>query len=142
VEVPRVARQDDDAAGPISLEVSCRESIAQADVEDTRNDRVNSILRVPVRHKFHARGCLDSNRVRTGLGGLSNKHRQSRRRRNRRERLPIDIFRENRFEIVFAWLVVLIIAALRYLGSLGGIWRNWQVKQSCTSTLAGLPSSN
>jgi hypothetical protein len=105
-EVPRVAGQNDNAARWICLEIFRLESRAQADVKDAGNHRVNSILRVLMRHKLHARRNLDPDQVRSGLSGLSNKHGQPRRRRKRRERFPIDIFREKRFENVFAWLVV------------------------------------
>jgi hypothetical protein len=74
MEVPRVAGQNDNAAGWICVEVLRIESIAQADVKDAGNDRVNSILRVLMRHKLHARGHLDPDQIRPGLSRLSNKH--------------------------------------------------------------------
>ena len=101
MEVPRVAGQNDNAAGWICFEVLRIESIAQADVKETGNDRVNSILRV-----LYARGHLDPDQIRPGLSRLSNKHGQSGPRRKRRKRLPVNVFRENRFENGFAWLVV------------------------------------
>jgi hypothetical protein len=62
-----------------------------------------SVLRVPMRHEFHTQGHLDPDQVRSGLTGLSNKHCQSGRRR---ERLPVDVFRQNRSENGFARLVI------------------------------------
>ena len=93
VEVPGITGQNDDAARWICLDLIAVEAIAQTDVENTGHDRVDTVLGVPTRHEFHARGHLDPDHVRSGLGGLSNKHRQSDRRRERRERLPVDVFR-------------------------------------------------
>ena len=59
-----------------------------------------------MRHEFHARGHLNSDEVRSGLSGLSDKHGQSGGWRKRRERLPVDVFRQNRSENGFAWLVI------------------------------------
>jgi hypothetical protein len=73
---------------------------------------------VPMRHELHARRYLDPDHVRSGLRGLSNKHGQSGRRRERRERLPVDVFRQNRSENGFAWLVV----------------SNLQISRTCQST--------
>jgi hypothetical protein len=42
VEVPCVAGQNDDAAGRIGLQAVTVESIAQADVENTGDDRIES----------------------------------------------------------------------------------------------------
>ena len=109
--------------GGCALRSSGSNRVAQADVKDARNHRVNSILRVLMRHKFHASGHLDPDQIRSGLSRVSNKHGQSRRRRKRRERFPIDIFRENRFENVFAWLVDSHHRGSQYLASLGRIWR-------------------
>src|SRR5215471_3926411 len=92
VEVPRIAGQNDDAAGWIRLDLVAVEPIAQADVEDTGHDRIDSVLGVLMRHEFHARGHLDPDHVRSGLGRLSNKHGQSGRRRERWKRPPVDVF--------------------------------------------------
>jgi hypothetical protein len=43
-------------------------------------------------------GDFDPDHVRAGLSGLSNKHGQSGRRRECRERLPVDVFWQNRSE--------------------------------------------
>src|SRR5262249_17539102 len=106
VEVPRITRQNDDAAGWIGLDLVAVELIAQADVEDTRHDGVDAILGVLMRHEFHARGHLDPDHVRSGLSGFPNKTGRSGRRRECRERLPVDVFWQNRSENGFAWLVV------------------------------------
>src|SRR5262249_25614499 len=50
MEVPGIAGQNDDAAGRISLHRVAVELLAQADIEDTRHDRIDSILRVSVWH--------------------------------------------------------------------------------------------
>ena len=91
VEVPGITGQNDNAAGRICLDLIAVEAIAQTDVENTGHDRVDTVLGMPMRHEFHARGHLDPDHVSSGLGGLSNKHRQSGRRRERRERLPVDV---------------------------------------------------
>jgi hypothetical protein len=49
--------------------------------------------------------ALDPDNVRTGLSGFANQHGQTCRRRERRERLPVDIFRQDRSENGFAGLV-------------------------------------
>lgn len=50
VKLGRIAGQDEDAARRIRLKLADVEPIAQADVEDAGPDRVNPVLRVPVRH--------------------------------------------------------------------------------------------
>ena len=105
MEVGRIAGQNNDAAGWIRFDLVAVELIPQADVEDARHDGVDSVLRVFVRHELHARGHFDPDHVRSRLSGLSNKHGQSGRRRERRERLPVDVFRQDRSENGLAWLV-------------------------------------
>src|SRR6266704_2472796 len=70
VEVPRIAGQNDDAAGWIRLDLIAVESIAQTDVENTGHDRIDSVLGVPMRHELNARRYLDPDHVRSGLCGL------------------------------------------------------------------------
>src|SRR5262249_33377984 len=107
VEVPGIAGEHDNTAGRICLDPVAVELIAEPDVEHTRHDRIDSILRMPMRHQFHPRGHLDPDQVRSGLSRLSHKHGQSGRRWERRKRLPVDLFRQNRFENSFAWLMCL-----------------------------------
>src|SRR5262245_54128960 len=54
MEVRRIARQNNDATGRISLDLITVELIAQADVEDTGHDGIDSVLGVSVRHELHA----------------------------------------------------------------------------------------
>jgi hypothetical protein len=54
MEVRRIAGQNNDATGRIRLDLITVELIAQADVEDTGHDGVNSVLGVPGRHELHA----------------------------------------------------------------------------------------
>jgi len=105
MKVVRIARQDDNAAGRISLELVGIELIADANVKDAGDDRVDSILRMFVRHELYPRGYLDPDRVGPGLCWLADNDGKSRRRRESWKRLPLDIFREDRFEIGFAWLM-------------------------------------
>jgi len=70
VEMGRVAGQNDDATGRISLHLIAVELVAETDVENARQDRVDTILRVPVRHEFHAGRHFDPYRVRARRRGL------------------------------------------------------------------------
>jgi hypothetical protein len=81
------------------------ESIAQSDIKSTGDDRVEPVLGMPVWHDFYTRRHLDPDQVRSGLRGLSNNHGHSRRRRKRRERIPVDLFRQDGSEIRLAWLL-------------------------------------
>jgi hypothetical protein len=67
VEVPSIAGQNDDAAGRISLYLFAVEPLAEADVENAGHHRVDSILRVFVRHQLHAGRRFDPDHVGAGL---------------------------------------------------------------------------
>ena len=67
VEVGRITGQNDDATGGIRLHLVAVELIAQADVEDARHDRVDSVLRVSVWHQLHAGRYFDPDHVGAGL---------------------------------------------------------------------------
>src|SRR5213594_2096404 len=67
VEVGRIAGQNDDATGRISLHLVAVELIAQADVENAGHDRVHSVLRVSVWHQLHAGGHFDPDHVGASL---------------------------------------------------------------------------
>ena len=69
VEMGRIARQYDDATGRISLYLIAVERVAETDVENARQDRVDTVLRVLVRHEFHAGWHFDPYRVRAGAEG-------------------------------------------------------------------------
>jgi hypothetical protein len=56
MEVPSVAGQNDNATGWICLEFLGVEPLTQADIKDTRNDSVNSIL--PCGMSFTPEGTL------------------------------------------------------------------------------------
>jgi hypothetical protein len=88
--------------GGYALSFSVSNRSPQTDVKATRKDSVDTVLRVPMQHEFHTRRQLDPDRVSSGLSRLSNDHGQSGRRWKCRERLPVDIFRQNRFEYGFA----------------------------------------
>jgi len=62
---------------------------------------------MPVWHELQICGHLHSDRVRPRFRRLADEHGQTRRRWERRKRLPVDVFRQDRFEIAFAWLVAL-----------------------------------
>src|ERR1700676_3308034 len=104
VEMGRIARQNDDA-GRIRLQLFRIELIAQTDVENARDYRIDTILRVSVWHQLNAVGHSDPDGVRAGLRGLTHDDSQADRRWERREGLPVDVFGQNRFENVLAWLM-------------------------------------
>src|SRR6516164_6659524 len=56
-------------------------------------------------HQLHAAGNLDSDRVKALLRRMPYNHRQAHRRRERRERLPVNILGKGRLENVLPWLV-------------------------------------
>lgn len=79
----------------IGLQFVRVEFAAKADVEDTRNDGVDAILGMPMRHQFHALRHLDPDCIWPGLRGLTYNDGKSRRRRESTKSLPINILREN-----------------------------------------------
>jgi hypothetical protein len=105
VKVRGAARQHDDAARWERTQPGLVELFAQADGEDPGNDGVDAILVVPVRREFRPGGRLDADHVRTGLRRLTDDDRQADRRRKGRERLEIDVLREDRPEVALASLI-------------------------------------
>src|SRR5712672_855052 len=95
MEMPGFARKNDDASRRIGLHLVTIEGLPEPDVKNARHDRVDTILWMLVRHQFRAVRRLDPHDIRSGLTRLSNKHRQPNRRRERRERLPVDVFRQD-----------------------------------------------
>ena len=67
MEVGRIARKNDDAAGRIGLDLVAVELLTEADVEDARDDRVDSVLRMFVRHQLRARRRLNPDQIGAGL---------------------------------------------------------------------------
>ena len=105
MEVGRIAGQNDDATGRIRRHLIAVEAITQADVENAGHDRVDSVLRMSVRHQLYARGHFDPDRVGAGLRGVTDNDGEPDRRWERRERLPVDLFGQDRSENGLAWLV-------------------------------------
>jgi hypothetical protein len=101
----RIAGQNDNATGRIRLEFIGVELIAQADVENAGYNGVNPILRVPVWHQLNTVRHFDPDGVGTSIRGITDNHCQANRGRERREWLPIDVFRQDRSENVLARLV-------------------------------------
>ena len=95
VEMGSVAGQHDHASRRKSLHLVAVELIAKADVEHARHDRVDPVLRMPMRHEFCAARRLDPDDVRAGLGGMADEDGETHRRRKRRKRLPVDVFRQD-----------------------------------------------
>jgi hypothetical protein len=105
VEMGRIARQNDDASGRICLQLFRIELLAQADVENTRDYCIDSVLRVSVWHQLNAMGHSDPDRVGSSLRGLTHDDSQADRRWKRREGFPVDVFGQDRFENALDWLM-------------------------------------
>ena len=69
VEMGSVAGRHDHASRRKSLHLVAVELIAKADVEHARHDRVDPVLRMPVRHQFCAARRLHPDDVRAGSEG-------------------------------------------------------------------------
>jgi hypothetical protein len=106
VEVRRLPRQHDDGAGRVRLQLVRVEVVALADVEDTGDDRVNPVLMVPVRRQLGPGRRLDPDRERTGLGRITHHDGDQDPGRERRERLEVDVPRQDRPEDGLARLMV------------------------------------
>src|SRR5580693_3613778 len=91
VEVTGAARQDHDRARRVGLQLLFLELLAQADVENTGYDRIDPVLVMPVRHELHAGWQPYPDHVRSGLWRMTHNDGQASRRRERRERFPVDI---------------------------------------------------
>ena len=107
----------------IGLQLVGVELSTQADVEDAGNDSVDAILRVRVRHQFHAARYFDSDHVGTRLRRLTDKDGEAGQRWKRRERLPVDILGQDCSENGLAWLmgsncsfVVSVVIAVCFCG--------------------------
>src|SRR4029077_11146265 len=119
VEMGRVARENDHGAGRIGFQLTRVEIITQADIKDAGNHGIDSILWVLVRHQLLAVGRFDPDCVRARLRGLTHDDGQPDGRWKRRERLPIDIFGQDGFEILLPELVRLDFALLSTLYGAG-----------------------
>ena len=104
VKVGCTTRQYDHTTGWIPYQPIRIELIPQANVKDARNDRIYPILGVSVRHQLHAAMYLDPDRVRSPLRGLTNNDRETHRRWECCERLPVNVFGQNRLENGLSWL--------------------------------------
>src|SRR3984885_904984 len=106
MEMGRIAGQDNYTAGRIGLHFISVELITQANIENAGHDCVDGGFRVPMRHQLHAGGHLDPDQIRAGLGRMSGDDGEADRWRERRERLPVDIFRQDRPENGLTGLMV------------------------------------
>jgi hypothetical protein len=105
MEVRGVAGQYDHASGREGCDLGGVELVAEADIKNSRHHGVNPVFRVSVRHQFHIGGHFHSDDVGARLTGVADEDGQPDRRRKGRERLLIDVFRQDRSEIGLAWLV-------------------------------------
>jgi len=115
VEMGSVAGQHDHASRRKSLHLVAVEMIAEADVEHARHDRVDPVLRMPVRHQFCAAGRLHPDDVRAGLGGMADDDGKTHGRRKGRKGLPVDVFGQDRSENRLACLMAHISLPFRHL---------------------------
>ena len=69
----RIPWQNDDAAGRIGSKLIGIKPITEADVENTRDNRVDAILGVLVRHQLYPGGNFDPDRVGPGLRWIADK---------------------------------------------------------------------
>src|SRR5882757_1287069 len=118
MEMPGFAWKNDDASRRIGLHLVAIEGLPEPNIKHARHDRVDSILSMLVRQKLHTGRDLDPDDIRSGLTRVSDKHREPNRRRERRERLPVDVFRQDRSESVFTRLVNTNHRASPYLSAL------------------------
>jgi hypothetical protein len=105
MKVSGIAWQDNRAAGRMGFHFITVKFGAETYIENTRHHRIDPVLWVLVRHHLHTRRHLDSYDVRSRLSRVSNKHSQSDSWRESWERLPLDVFRHDRSENGFAWLM-------------------------------------
>src|SRR5215469_3374521 len=105
MEMPGIAGKDEDRAGRISGDGVTIEPVAETDVEDAGHDRVNAVLRMPMRHQLRAKRRLHPNDVRSWFRRMAHDNSQLNAGRERSKRLPVDLLRKNRHESVFAELM-------------------------------------
>src|ERR1700733_2695133 len=98
MKMPGLAGQNDHTARRIGLYLVAVKSLPEPNVKDARHDRVDAIFRMLVRHQFRAVGHLDPNHVRPGFAGMPDQDGKTSPRRERRKRLPVDIFGQDRTE--------------------------------------------
>jgi hypothetical protein len=89
-----VGRQDDDRARRICFQFIRIEAGAEADVEHPRDDRIDAVFRMGMRHQLHAARHLDPHDIGTGLAELADQHRQLCLGREGLECLPWHVFAE------------------------------------------------
>ena len=98
VEMERVAGENDHASRRKCLHPVAVKGFAQTNVEDARHDRIDPILRMPMRHQLCSAWRLNPDHVRAGLGGVADDDGKAHRRWNRRKGLPGDVFGQDRSE--------------------------------------------
>src|ERR1700749_1550917 len=100
-----VARKNDDRAGRVGFPLTGVEFVTQPDIKDSGNYGVDAILWVLVRHKLRAVGRFHPDGVGSVRRGLAYYDGQADGGRECRERLPINIVRQDGFENVLTRLV-------------------------------------
>jgi hypothetical protein len=111
VEMECVAGQNDHGAGGKGLQLIGIEAVANPDVEDARNYRVDSIFGVFMRHQLHTSGYFYSDRVGAGLRRFTDDDCKANRGRKCGERFPIDVFREDGSKFGLSGLVRAILSS-------------------------------
>jgi hypothetical protein len=105
MEMSGPSGQGNQAPGWVCLELAGVELFSQANVKNPGDYRVDTVLRVRMGHQLHARGYLDPYYIRTGLRGLTDDDGEQGGRGEGGERLPVDIFRQDRSELGLAGLM-------------------------------------
>src|SRR5258705_1186284 len=95
MEMGRVAGQYDHASRRIGLESFSIEFPAETNVEDARDDGIDSIFGMLVRHEPYAVGDLHPDDIRTWLGRVAGQNGKPRFRRESRKRRPSHGLRED-----------------------------------------------
>ena len=103
VEMRGAGGQDDDGTRRVRLQFCVVELLAQADVEHAGHDGVDPVLVVSVGHQLDPGRQLDPDHVRSGLRCIAHHDGETGRRRERRERLPVDVLGQDRPEDGLIW---------------------------------------
>src|SRR6476620_10687185 len=98
MKMPGLAGQNDHTARRIGLYLVAVKSLPEPDVKDARHDRVDAIFRILVRHQLCIGWYFDPDHVRSGFGGMPDQDGKTSPRRERRKRLPVDVFGQDRRE--------------------------------------------
>src|SRR5688572_14835595 len=95
MEMRSAGGKHEDGPGGVSAEPALVERVTQADIEHTRNHRVDPIFVVLVRHHPHASGQPHSNDIWPRPCRITDQHSKTREPREGWEAFPYDILRSD-----------------------------------------------